>query len=163
MLGIRTKVKSLLDLCRENKITPDLDKFVISCKIEVGGFEISCDESDSNPMIKPTKLAVNKVTEFPEPQTKKDIQRFVGLMNTLRHLSNKLNGNCPNIRALASKNSEWSWNETHKEEFRRVKQLASNINFLSPYDLQKEIFLQTNGSKTRVGNFGDCFEKHPKN
>ena len=102
-------------------------------------------------MIRPTKLAVNKVTEFPEPQNKKDIQRFMGLMNTLSHWSNKINANCPNIRALASKNREWSWNETHKEEFRRVKQLASNVNFLSPYDPKKEIFLQTDGSKTILG------------
>ena len=60
-VGIRTKIKSLLDLCRINKIALNSDKFVISHKIEVGGFEISSDDSDTNPMIRPTKLAVNNV------------------------------------------------------------------------------------------------------
>ena len=136
-----------LDLCRDNKITLNPDKFVINCKIEIGGFKISRDESDPNPKVKPTKLAVNKVREYPEPQTKKEIQRFIGLIKSLRHWSNKLNDYCPNIRALAGKHSECSLNETHKEEFRRVKQLANDVNFLSPYDPKKDIYLQADGSK----------------
>ena len=102
-------------------------------------------------MIKPTKLAVNRVTEIPEPQNKKDIRRFMGVMNMLHRWSNKLNANCPNIRTLAIKNSDWICNKTHKEEFRRVKQLASEVNILSPYDPEKEIYLQTDGSKTGLG------------
>ena len=129
--GIRSKVKSFIELCRKNKTTLNPDIFCVST------FEISSDDTDPNPMIRPTKLAVNKAIEFPESQTKKDIQRFVGLMNTLRHWSNKLNATCPNIRSLASKNTVWSWIAIHKEEFKKVKEMAAYVNFLSPFNPEK--------------------------
>ena len=76
---IKRKVWSVFEVCRKNKITLNPAKFCVSRKIEVGGFEISSDDTDPNPMIRPTKLAENKILEFPEPQCKKNIQRFVGL------------------------------------------------------------------------------------
>ena len=99
--GIRKKVESISELCRKNKITLNPAEFRISKNIKVGGLKISSDDTDPNPKIKPTKLAINKVLDFPEPECKKAIQRFVGLMNTLHHWCNKLIASCPNIKALA--------------------------------------------------------------
>ena len=99
----------------------------------------------------PTKLSVNKIMEFPEPKDKKQVQRYLGLVNTLRHWSNNLNVNLPNIRLLASKDSVWSWNETHQKEFDSVKKMASKVGFLSPYDPEKPIYLKTNGLKLGLG------------
>ena len=99
-------------------------------------------------MIRPTKLAVNKIVEFLELKNRKGVQRYLRPVYTLRHWSNKLNCNLPNIRLLASKNSEWSWNKTHQKEFETVKKLASKVGFLSPYDPKKPIYLQTDGSKS---------------
>ena len=79
-------------------------------------------------------MAINKVLDFPKPEFKKDIQGFVGLMNTLRYWCNKLNASCPSIRSLAIKSTVWNWTATHQEEFEKVKEMASGVNFLSPYD-----------------------------
>ena len=97
------KVIALLELCRLNGITLNPEKFCISQKIELGGFEISSSQENPTPMIKPTKLSVNKLLEFKEPQDKKSVQRFLGLVNTFCHWSNKLNSNLPNIRSLVTK------------------------------------------------------------
>ena len=70
--------------------------------------------------------------------------------NTLWHWSYKLNCNLPNIRALASKNNKFSWNKTHQKEFKTVKKQASKVDFLSPYDPKKPIYLQTDGSKSNL-------------
>ena len=72
--GIRKKVQSILDLCRKNKITLNPAKFRISRTIKVGGSDISSDDTYPIPKIKPSKLAINKVLDFPEPECKKDIQ-----------------------------------------------------------------------------------------
>ena len=73
-LGVRKKVVSLLELCRQNGITLNPDKFCISRKIELRGFEISSSEENPIPMIRPTKLAVNKLLDYKEPQDKKSVQ-----------------------------------------------------------------------------------------
>ena len=52
-------------------------------------------------MIRPTKISINKIFDYPEPTTVKEVQRYLGLVNTIRHWSNKLNVSIPNIRALA--------------------------------------------------------------
>ena len=50
-------------MCKNNKITLNPAKFCVSRKIKVGGFKISSDDTDPNTMIKPSRLAVNKVLE----------------------------------------------------------------------------------------------------
>ena len=52
--------------------------------------KVKGEETDPNPLIKPTKLAVNKVTEYPKAETKEEVQRFIGLINMLCHWGNKL-------------------------------------------------------------------------
>ena len=71
--GIRKKVESVLDLCRKNKITLNPSKFKISRSIKVGVSKISSDDTYPNPQIKPKKMAINKVLDFPKPEFKKDI------------------------------------------------------------------------------------------
>ena len=78
VLGVHKKVIALLELCRQNGITLNPEKFCISQKIELGGFEISSSQENPAPMIRPTKLSVNKLLEFKEPQDKKSVQRFLG-------------------------------------------------------------------------------------
>merc|ERR1711954_189440 len=99
-LSLCKKVISLLELCRKHGITLNPEKFCISRKIEMGWFEILSTQENPTPMICPTQLSVNKIIEFKEPQDKKQVQRFLGLVNTLRHWSDKLNANLPNIRLL---------------------------------------------------------------
>ena len=150
-LGVRKKVVSLLELCRTNGITLNPDKFCISRSIELGGFEISSSQENPIPMIRPTRLEVNKLLNYKDPTDKKGVQRFLGLVNTFQHWSNKFNSSLPNIRSLVTKDAAWTWNETHQREFETVKKMASKMDFLSPYDHEKEIFIQTDGSKTGLG------------
>ena len=83
LLEIKEKVESVLQLCRKNKITLNHSQFKISRTIQVGGFETSSTDEESTLQMRPTKTAVNKILEFPTPQSKKEVQRFIGLMNTL--------------------------------------------------------------------------------
>ena len=120
-LGVRKKVISLLELCRKHGITLNPKKFCISRKIELGGFKISSTQENPTPMIRPTQLSVKKILEFKEPQDKRQVQRFLGLVNTLRHWSNKFNSNIPNIRSLVTKDATWTWNETHNKSWRQSR------------------------------------------
>ena len=47
--GIKEKVKSVLQLCKESGITLNPAKFKISRTIEVGGFEIRSKDDESTP------------------------------------------------------------------------------------------------------------------
>ena len=58
--GIRKKVQRILELCKKNKKTLNQAKFRISKTIKVGGFEISSNDTDSNPKMKPSSDYFNE-------------------------------------------------------------------------------------------------------
>ena len=72
-LGMHKKAIALLELCRQNGITLNPEKFCISRKIELWGFKILSSQENPTPMIRPTNLSVNKLLEFKEPQDKKSV------------------------------------------------------------------------------------------
>ena len=91
--------------------------------------------------MQPTKVAVNKIFDFKTLATKKDVQRYIRLINTLRHWTNKMNVSGPNLRKLAGKNSTRTWNPQLDTEFKMTQNLARKLDSFSPYDTSKEIFI----------------------
>ena len=71
MEKIKEKVREVLQTCREQGFTLNLDKFHIARSVEIGGICIS-STGDEPPKIKATNIAINKVTSFKTPTSKKD-------------------------------------------------------------------------------------------
>ena len=61
-------------------------------------------------------MAVNKILDFPKPQTKKEVQQYIGLINKILHWTNKMQASCPNLRSLAGNKSGWGSTPTRQEE-----------------------------------------------
>ena len=66
-------------------------------------------------------MAVNKILDFEAPKNKKEVKRYIGLINLGCHWTNKMNASCLNLRALAGSKSEWTCNQILEKEFKQTE------------------------------------------
>ena len=79
------------------------------------------------------------------PQTKEDVQRFVGFATYLSKF-------CPKPqREVLRKNSQFFLEEQQQEAFRKVKELATQAPVLNLFDPGKNITLTVYASSTSLG------------
>ena len=64
--------------------------------------------------LKPDEEKVKAILQMPEPATKEDLQRFMGLIQYLSKFIPKLSEKAASLRALMKKNAAWSWNHGHQ-------------------------------------------------
>ena len=55
-------------------------------------------------------------------------------INILRNWTNKISTSSPTLRKLMAGGTAFTWSDTAKEEFKTLKQIAGNLDFLSSYD-----------------------------
>ena len=58
------------------------------------------------------------------PESKKELQRFLGTINYLGKFIPNLSENTENLRKLLEKNTEWYFDENHKKEIGKLKWLV---------------------------------------
>ena len=64
---------------------------------------------------------MNKVDKFPEPKTKKKLQRFLGLVNIFKSWSTKLTAKSSKMREALKKGIKYEFNEEISKEFEDIK------------------------------------------
>ena len=114
---IKEKVTKVFLLYRDNGITLNSNKFKVSRTIEVGDFKIVCKDDESTPEIRPTKMAVNRILYIKASKNKKEVQRYIGPINTIFYWIKKVNASCPNLKALAGSKTEWTRSGKLQEDF----------------------------------------------
>ena len=101
--------------------------------------------------IRPQSHQLNKVTKFPKLKTKKDVQLFMGCINVLCNWTSKNSTSFPTLRKLMDADTNFKWSDT-AEEFKKLKEIAGNLDFPSPYDNSiNEIHINTDTSKEGIG------------
>ena len=75
---------------------------------------------------------VNTIQQFPEPDNRRQLQRFLSMVNYLRQF-------CPEFAAAAAPLSEfqgstkeWKWTDVHSHSFRTYKHLIMYNKVLKP-------------------------------
>ena len=105
--SLRPKLRNFLETCMRQSITLNPDKFKIGRHVEFGGLEIECDIDDESGEYKthiwPSKIAINKVSTFQPPESKKELQRFLGLVNCFKSWSTKLKAKTTKMREAMMK------------------------------------------------------------
>ena len=88
-----------------------LKKFKIGRRIKFWGFIIANVDGKVNIEADTGKL--ERIRDFPTPQSKDDIASFVGLVKTLNNWSGAISLKMENIRELHTKGIHFEWTEEH--------------------------------------------------
>jgi len=77
--------------------------------------------------VKPDDEKVKAITNLPSPKCKKDLQRFLGMINYLSLYIPNLAAESTILRDLLKKNSLWQWDENYEKAFCHLKNLISTF------------------------------------
>lgn len=94
---------------------------------------------------------INAITEMNEPQSKKELQRFLGMINYVRSFIPNMAEITQPLRELLKLNIEFQWTEKHSSVVNDLKKLLVSAPILQPFDIHKDIIIQTDASKSGVG------------
>ena len=101
--------------------------------------------------LKPDAEKVRAITEMPSPQSKEELQRFLGMVNYLsQFIPNQSEITAP-LRQLLKKEAAWTWSHEHIQSVERFKGLLSSQPVLKFFDPTKSVKLQVDASKSGVG------------
>ena len=103
--------------------------------------------------IKPDPKKTLKVENWPAPKNKKQIQRFMGLVNYIRKFLPDLAKNTTSLMKLTRKNIPFRWGHQEQEDFEAIKAIVKQAKVLKTLDYEsgEPIWLITDASRTGVG------------
>ena len=100
---------------------------------------------------KPSQSKVNAIQEMPLPQSKKQVQSFIGMVNYLSKFSAHLSELAEPIRELVKERVPFSWGPEHDEAFSLIKKELTAAPILAYYNPKKPMVLQTDASCKGLG------------
>lgn len=101
--------------------------------------------------IRPDEDRLESIKQLSCPRDKKDLQKFLGIVNYMRMFVPNLSDLTHPLRDLLKKNVIFQWLHIHTETVNRVKNAIINSNLLAPFDENKEIVIQTDASQNGLG------------
>lgn len=116
--------------------------------------------------VRPSKDKIKAVLEWPVPETRKQLQRFLGFANFYRRFIRNYSQTALPLTALTSVKTTFSWTPEADAAFLRLKSLFSNAPILIQADPTKQFVLEVDASDSGVGavlsQFSDSDHKtHP--
>ena len=100
--------------------------------------------------IRPDPTKVNDIHKMPTPQSKEDLQRFLGLMTYMGSFIPNLSTLAAPLRDLLKKDAAFIWEEDHEETFQRVKASITERS-IAYYDANKPLELEVDASMKGLG------------
>ena len=100
---------------------------------------------------KPSQSKVNVIQEMPPPQSKKQVQSFIGMVNYLSKFFARLSELAEPIRELVKERVPFNWGPEHDEAFNLIKKELTAAPILAYYNPKKLTVLQTDASCKGLG------------
>ena len=119
MQELLDRTRTVLDRCRESRITISKKKLELGKCIQFAGHTIS----DAG--IQPDEDKYRAIKEFPRPRNLKDLRSFLGLANQIASFIPDLAHITSDLRPLLKKGNAWVWLDEHEESFNRAKELLT--------------------------------------
>lgn len=140
------RLKLVLDKARSVNIRLNRDK----CKIGVP--EVTyIGHTFSKKGVTPDQQKVKAINDMPAPKGKKELQRFMGMINYVgKFIPNLSTINKP-LRELLENKVEWHWTEKHEECFNNLKILLTNAPVLKYFDTEETVTLSVDASSEGIG------------
>ena len=100
---------------------------------------------------KPLQSKVKVIKEMPPPQSKKQVQSLIGMINYLSKFSACLSELAEPIHELAKERVPFNWGPEHNEAFSLIKKELTAAPILAYYNPKKPMVLQTDASCKGLG------------
>ncbi|NJO52629.1 MAG: hypothetical protein HC840_28105, partial [Leptolyngbyaceae cyanobacterium RM2_2_4] len=101
--------------------------------------------------IQPLAKKVEAMLNIAPPTNKKELRRFIGLINYYRDMWIRRSHVLAPLAALTSKTAKWKWGETEQKSFDLMKQILSKNALLAYPDFNEEFVIHTDASHTQLG------------
>ena len=136
----------LLKTARECNVRLNYDKLQYK-RTEVGFFGKTYTIDGQ----KPSQSKVKAIKEMPPPQSKKQVQSLIGMINYLSKFSTRLSELAEPIRELVKERVPFNWGPEHDEAFSPIKKELTAAPILAYYNPKKLTVLQTDASCKGLG------------
>lgn len=101
--------------------------------------------------LKPDNDKVSAILSMDIPQSKKDLQTFLGMVTYVSKFIPNMSDLTFNLRSLLKKNIEFLWQEIHTKEFQKIKDVLTTAPVLKYYDINEPIVLSVDSSSKGLG------------
>ena len=101
--------------------------------------------------IRPDPAIVKKIFSFKPPQSKSELESFLGLVNFFGRMIPDFSKIVNPLHALRKKDVPFQWTYEHQLSFNRLLQVLAEPPVLSSYDLRKPVSLTTDASEKAIG------------
>ena len=99
----------------------------------------------------PDEAKVNAVKQMPTPNDKKDIQRFLGLINYMGRFIPNLAEHSSPLRAMLRKEVVFVWGDEQQRSFDCLKKIIVSDQCLAKYDVTKPVCIEVDACNTGLG------------
>ncbi len=140
------RLRLVLDKCREVGLKLNRAK----CELKVPELTFLGDRVTKEGL-KPDPLKVKAIIDLEKPTEKKELQRFMGMVNYLGRYIPDLSTISAPLRQLLEKNVHWTWSHEHDRAWKDLKTLISQQPVLQYYDQKKPIKLSSDASQKGLG------------
>jgi hypothetical protein len=89
--------------------------------------------------IQPTTAKVKAITAIEPPKNKKQLRRFIGMVNYYRDMWGKRSETLAPLASLTSKTAKWVWNEEHQKAFDDMKKVDCSRGLIGLSRLQRGV------------------------
>lgn len=101
--------------------------------------------------VKPLANKVEAILGIERPKTRKELCRFIGMINFYRDAWKGRSETLAPLTALTSKIKKWKWTEEHESCFERMKKIIAQEVLLAYPDFTKEFVVHTDASGLQLG------------
>lgn len=140
------RLKEVFRVAKLNNITFNKEK----CKFGMSEITFMGHKITKNGFF-PDESKILAIKNMPTPKTKKEVQRFLGMITYVgRFIPNLSNLNSP-LRELTKNDVIFEWTDRHMESFINLKNILTEKPVLQYYDIDKPVVISVDASKNGVG------------
>ena len=101
--------------------------------------------------LKPDPAKVKAIVDMPTPQNTTDLLRFMGMVKYLTKFVPNVSETAAPLNALLRKDHGWQWDTLQRQAFEYVKRGIAEATTLAYFDVNKEVTLTCDASKSGLG------------
>ena len=136
----------VLTKIRDAQLTVNWEKCEFSCsRIRYLGYLLDRDE------LWPDMERVKSILQYPVPKTKRQLQRFLGIVGWYSRFIEKESEIKLPLLKLLKKTQAWQWSAEQQEAFEKLKLALTKAPVLARSDFTREFTVQCNASNDAIG------------